>query len=50
MPDVTAQSLLAAFTAKLNQIATPIRQILTYDQGREMACRRELAHATNMRV
>lgn len=50
MPDATAQSALAAFTAKLNQIAAPMRQTLTYDQGREMAYHRELAQATNMRV
>jgi IS30 family transposase len=35
MPDATAESALAAFTAKLNQIAQPMRQSLTYDQGRE---------------
>ena len=50
MPDATAESALAAFTAKLNQIAAPLRQTLTYDQGREMARHRELARATNMRV
>ena len=43
MPDATAESALAAFTAKLNQITQPLRQSLTYDQGREMACHRELA-------
>lgn len=50
MPDATAESALAGFTAKLNQIAAPMRQTLTYDQGREMARHRELAKATNMRV
>ena len=50
MPDATAESALAAFTAKLNQVAAPMRQTLTYDQGKEMACHRELAKATNMRV
>lgn len=50
MPDATAESALAAFTAKLNQIAAPLRQTLTYDQGREMVRHRELARATNMRV
>lgn len=50
MPDSTAESALAAFTAKLNQIAQPLRKTLTYDQGREMARHRELARATNMRV
>lgn len=50
MPDASAQSALAAFTYKLNAIAQPLRLSLTYDQGREMACHRELALATNMRV
>lgn len=34
MPDATAESALAAFTAKLNSIAAPLRQTLTYDQGK----------------
>ena len=50
MPDASAESALAAFTAKLNQIAAPMRQTLTYDQGTEMARHRELARATNIRV
>lgn len=50
MSDATAQSALEAFTAKFNQIAAPMRQTLTYDQGREMTCHPELAQATNMRV
>lgn len=50
MPDSTAESALAGFTAKLNQIAAPLRQTLTYDQGREMARHRELARNTNIRV
>jgi IS30 family transposase len=50
MPDATAESALAAFTAKLHGIAQPMRQTLTYDQGKEMARHRELARATNMRV
>ncbi len=50
MPDSTAESALAAFTAKLNQIAQPRRQTLTYDQGREMARHRELARAASIRV
>lgn len=50
MPDSTAESALAAFTFKLNQIAQPLRKTLTYDQGREMSRHRELARATNMRV
>ena len=50
MPDASAESALAAFTAKLNQIAAPLRQTLTYDQGKEMAYHRELAKRTNIKV
>lgn len=50
MPDATAESALAAFTAKLNQITQPLRQSLTYDQGKEMARHRELARNTNIKV
>lgn len=50
MPDATAESALAAFTAKLNQIAAPLRQTLTYDQGKEMARHQDLARNTNIRV
>lgn len=35
MEDATAASALAGFTAKLNSIAAPLRQSLTYDQGRK---------------
>ena len=37
MEDVTAASALAGFSAKLNSIAQPMRQSLTYDQAR--SCR-----------
>ena len=50
MPDATAESALAGFTAKLNSITAPMRQTLTYDQGKEMARHRELARNTAMRV
>jgi transposase, IS30 family len=50
MPDATAASALAAFTFKLNQIAQPLRQTLTCDQGREMAMHQALARQTNTRV
>ena len=43
MDDATAASALAGFTAKLNSIAAPLRQSLTYDQGKEMARHAELA-------
>jgi IS30 family transposase len=50
MDDATAASALAGFTAKLNSVATPLRQSLTYDQGREMARHPELTAATGVRV
>lgn len=50
MPTATAEAALAAFTAKLNAIAAPMRQTLTYDQGKELARHQALARATNMRV
>lgn len=50
MPDSTAESALAGFTAKLNSIAAPMRQTLTYDRGKEMARHQELARNTAMRV
>lgn len=50
MPDATAQSALVAFTAKLKQVIEPMRQTLTYNQGKEMARHRELAQATGVRV
>jgi IS30 family transposase len=50
MDDATAASALAGFTAKLNSIAPPMRQSLTYDQGKEMARHADLAAATGVRV
>jgi len=50
MENATAEVALAAFTAKLNSIAAPMRQTLTYDQGKEMARHAELTRATGVRV
>ncbi|MFM0151001.1 IS30 family transposase, partial [Paraburkholderia sp. RL18-085-BIA-A] len=50
MEDATAASALAGFTAKLNSIATPLRQSFTYDQGKEMTRHQELSAATGVRV
>ncbi len=50
MEAATAEAALAAFTVKLNAIAAPLRQSLTYDQGREMARHADLARATGIRV
>jgi IS30 family transposase len=50
MQDATAATALAAFTAKLQSIATPLRSSLTYDQGKEMARHAELTASTGVRV
>lgn len=50
MPDATAASALAGFTGKLQALVAPLRQTLTYDQGREMARHAELSAATGVRV
>jgi IS30 family transposase len=50
MPDATAESALAGFTAKLNSITEPLRLTLTYDRGKEMARHRELALNTKVQV
>lgn len=50
MEDATAESALQAFSAKLNSIAAPLRQTLTYDQGREMARHQALTQRTGVKV
>jgi len=50
MDDATAASALKGFSDKLNSIAAPMRQSLTYDQGREMAKHRELTAQTGVKV
>ena len=50
MENATAASALAGFTAKLNAISAPLRQSLTYDQGKEMTRHADLAANTGVRV
>ena len=50
MEDATAASALAGFSAKLNSIAAPLRQSLTYDQGKEMSHHADLAAQTGVKV
>lgn len=50
MEDATAASALAGFSAKLNSIAAPLRQSLTYDQGKEMSRHQELSAATGVKI
>ena len=46
----SAANVLQAFTDKLNGIAQPMRQSLTYDQGREMAMHKKLTEQTGVAV
>jgi IS30 family transposase len=46
----TAAHVLQAFTEKLNGIAKPLRQTLTYDRGREMAHHAQLTANTGVAV
>jgi len=46
----TAAHVLQAFTDKLNGIARPMRQTLTYDRGREMAHHTQLTANTGVAV
>lgn len=50
MENATAEAALRDFTKKLNSIAEPMRQTLTYDQGKEMARHVELSENTGVRV
>jgi len=50
MQDATAASALAGFSAKLNSIAEPMRQSLTYDQGKEMARHADLSAQTGVNI
>jgi IS30 family transposase len=50
MDDATTASALAGFAAKLNSIAAPLRQSLTYDQGKEMTRHQDLSAATGVKV
>ena len=50
MADATAASALAGFTAKLNGIAEPMRQSLTYDQGKELSRHEDLTARTGVAV
>ena len=50
MEDATAASALAGFTAKLNSIAEPMRQSLTYDQGKEMTRHAGTGRQTGVQV
>lgn len=46
----SAANVMQAFSDKLLGIAAPMRQSMTYDQGREMAMHKELSKRTGMAV
>lgn len=46
----SAANVLQAFTDKLLSIAAPMRQSMTYDQGKEMALHKELSQRTGIAV
>jgi len=50
MPTRKADVAASAFAGGLNAIPGPLRQTLTYDQGKEMAGHAGLALATGMRI
>lgn len=53
LPDfkpASAANVMQAFTEKLMSIAAPMRQSMTYDQGREMALHKELSKRTGIAV
>ena len=53
LPDVqpaSAANVLQGFTNKLLSIAQPLRQSMTYDQGREMAMHKQLSQNTGIAV
>lgn len=53
LPDIqpaSAANVLQAFTDKLLSIAQPLRQSMTYDQGREMAMHKQLSQNTGIAV
>ena len=50
MDDATAASALAGFSQKLNSIAEPMRQSLTYDQGKELTRHKDLTARTGVAV
>ena len=50
MPTRKADVVSCAFAGALNAIPAPLRQTLTYDQGKEMASHEHLAQQTGMRI
>ncbi len=49
-PQPARPRMSQAFSDKLLSIAQPLRQTLTYDRGKEMACHRQLSQRTGIAV
>jgi len=50
MDGATAEAALKGFTTILNRVRKPLRKTLTYDQGKEMSCHKDLTTATGVAV
>lgn len=48
--DATAHGVLAGFRDAFAPLPPPLRQTLTYDQGKEMALHRQLAASTGLKI
>ena len=50
MPDASAASAVASFSAALNRVHPPLRKTMTYDQGREMSRHRQITEQTGVQI
>jgi IS30 family transposase len=50
LPDATAASVLQGFSEAFERIPAVIRESMTYDQGKEMACHEELSERIKMDI
>ena len=48
--NATAEAALEGFREAFARVPEPLRQTLTYDQGKEMACHKALAEATGLKI
>lgn len=50
LPDATAASVLQGFSDAFERIPTVIRESMTYDQGKEMACHEDLSERLKLNI
>jgi IS30 family transposase len=50
LKNATAEAALEGFSKAFARIPLPLRQTLTYDQGREMACHKALSEETGLKI